>query len=126
MGKEVITFGKELAVLEKIVSAAEEKRLSDAYDWAMKRWRELGLVTQPVHLVFENGDYVDDGDGYTIAIFYKKATGEALLCRYWEDEMTIGYNLLTNYDEVAEVAPNSLKLMLQNGLKIKQRLEAAY
>ena len=79
-----------------------------------------------VQLEFKTGDTIDDGDGFIIALFYKKSTGEALLYREWEDRMMVAFNVLANYDEVAKTAPKSLNRMLHNGLKIKQRWEDRY
>lgn len=36
------------------------------------------------------------------------------------------YNILTNYDEIAKIAPKSLILMLHNSLKIKKRWEEVH
>ena len=120
-----VTFGKEIGLFKLLVERkkAEERILSEAYDWAEK-WRiEYGIYIQPIKLVFKGGDFIDDGDGFKISVFYKKSTGQALLRRDWLDEYKVSYNILTNYDEIAKVAPKSLRLMLRNGLELKERWE---
>ena len=120
---EVVLFGKELALLGKVAEEMEEQRLSSAYDWAKERQRELGFVAQNLRLEFETGDFIDDGDGFIISIFYKKSTGEALLRRDGEDTMITQYDVLANPDEVARVAPKSWSRMINNGLKLKKLWE---
>lgn len=58
-----------------------------------------------------------------VSMFYKKSTGEALLRRDWFEKTMVQYNIIVNYDEIAKTAPKSLNLMLQNGLRIKERWE---
>lgn len=125
---EIVLFGKELDLFMFILAREKlyEKVLSDAYDWALERQREYGIMATCVQLEFKTGDTIDDGDGFIIALFYKKSTGEALLYREWEDRMMVAFNVLANYDEVAKIAPKSLNRMLHNGLKIKQRWEDRY
>lgn len=123
---EVVVFGKELVLFMELFKKAKEKYLSDAYDWAVDRQNECEFLAQPIHMTFPEGDYVDNGDGFTISLFYKEKTGEALLRRDWEEKRAVQYNILTNYREVAEIAPRSLELMLRNGLKVKQRWEEAH
>ena len=125
---EIVLFGKELDLFMFILAREKlyEKVLSDAYDWALERQREYGIMATCVQLEFKTGDTIDDGDGFIIALFYKKSTGEALLYREWEDRMMVAFNVLANYDEVAKTAPKSLNRMLHNGLKIKQRWEDRY
>lgn len=122
----IVTFSKEIEILLKMITEREkeeERILSEAYDWAFERQRELGFLAQPVHMTFSRGDLIDDGDGFTLSLFYKKSTGEALLRRDWETRMAVSFNILTNYDEIEKIAPKSLKKMLQNGLRLKQRWE---
>lgn len=124
--EDVVTFKKDIeAILKMIVEREKEKEriLSEAYEWALDRQHELQYIAQPIYMTFPKGDTIDDGDGFTMSVFYKKSTGEAVLRRDWERRMAIAYNILTNYDEIAKIAPKSLKLMLQNGLKIKKRWE---
>ena len=125
---ETVVFGKELDLFKYIFAREKKKEelLSEAYDWALERQREYGIMATFVSLTFKNGDTIDDGDGFIIALFYKKSTKEALLYREWEDRMAMAFNILTNYDEVAKIAPKSLNRMLHNGLKIKQRWEDRY
>ena len=125
---EIVIFGKELDLFMFILAREKlnERVLSDAYDWALERQREYGVMATHVKLTFESGDTIDDGDGFIIALFYKKSTKEALLYREWEDRMAIAFNILTNYDEIAKIAPKSLNRMLHNGLKVKQRWEDRY
>ena len=121
-----VTFGKEMGLFKLLVERrkVEERILSEAYDWAEK-WRiEYRIYyAQPVQLTFKEGDYIDDGDGFKISVFYKKSTGQAILRRDWIDEYKVSYNILTNYDEIARIAPKSLRLMLRNGLELKERWE---
>ena len=122
----IVTFSKEIEILLKMITEREkeeERILSEAYDWAFERQRELGFLAQPIHMTFSRGDLIDDGDGFTMSLFYKKSTGEALLRRDWETRMAVSFNILTNYDEIEKIAPKSLKKMLQNGLRLKQRWE---
>lgn len=117
---ETIIIRKDLirSTIEK--RRERERRLSEAYDWA-EEWRKRhGILTSPIRMTFNNGDYVDNGDGFTISIFYDKSTGRALLRRDWEDEMAVQYNDLVNFDEIAKIAPKSVSLMLKNGLKVKK------
>lgn len=123
---EVVKFDKEqLALMQHVVAKEKEKwdELGEAYDWALDRQREMQFLAQPVFMTFPQGDFVDDGDGFTMSIFYKKSTGEALLRRDWTERMAISYNILTNIDYIAKVAPRSLQLMLNNGLLLKQNWE---
>ncbi|MEE0887610.1 MAG: hypothetical protein U0L97_00160 [Candidatus Saccharimonadaceae bacterium] len=122
MGK-VVMFGKEIILLDAIASKIEEQRLSSAYDWAKERQRELGFVAQNLRLEFKTGDFIDDGDGFIISIFYKKSTGEALLRRDWEDKMLTQIDILSNPEEVSKVAPKSWRHMIKNGLRLKQLWE---
>ena len=125
---EVVRFDKkQLAVMQHVVDREKEKevQLTEAYEWAVERQREYGFMARPVHIDFKTGDHLEDVDGFTVAVFYKKATKEALLLRYWEKRMAISYNILTNFDKLAMVAPKSLERMLQNGLELKKRWEEA-
>ena len=120
-----VAFSKDIEVLLRIVLEREKEKeriLSEAYDWAEEQRLMFGFIAQPIRMEFNHGDYVDDGDGFMISMFYKKSTGEALLRREWFEKMIVQYNIITNYDEIAEIAPKSLNLMLQNGLKIKKTL----
>lgn len=125
MGEIVRFDSQQLALMQQIIDKNNERwqELAEAYDWALDRQRELQFMAQPVHMTFSRGDYVDDGDGFTISIFYKKSTGEALLRRDWTDRMAVSYNILTNFDEIARIAPKSLELMLRNGLRLKEEWE---
>lgn len=122
----VVTNAKDIEVLLKIIVEREKEKeliLSEAYDWAEGQRQMFGFIAQPLRLTFGHGDCVDDGDGFMISMFYKKSTGEALLRRDWFEKMMVQYNIIVNYDEIAKIAPKSLNLMLQNGLKIKKRWE---
>ena len=125
MGEIVRFDSQQLALMQQIIDKNNERwqELAEAYDWALDRQRELQFMAQPVHMTFSRGDYVDDGDGFTISIFYKKSTGEALLRRDWTDRMAVSYNILTNFDEIARIAPRALELMLRNGLRLKEEWE---
>ncbi|MBQ1373547.1 hypothetical protein IIY66_01955 [Candidatus Saccharibacteria bacterium] len=125
MGEIVRFDSQQLALMQQIIDKNNERwqELAEAYDWALDRQRELQFMAQPVHMTFSRGDYVDDGDGFTISIFYKKSTGEALLRRDWTDRMAVSYNILTNFGEIARIAPKSLELMLRNGLRLKEEWE---
>lgn len=119
MGKEVVTFGKELVALEGIANEARKVQLSNAYRWAEAQRLSYGFLAQPLRLTFEHGDVVDDGNGFIISLFYDGATGRALLRRDWEERGMVQYNILVNYDEICRIAPKSTEQMLRNGLRLQ-------
>ena len=125
MGDVVRFDDEQLALMQYVIDKKKKKwdELEDAYDWALDRQREFQFLAQPVHMTFAKGDYIDDGDGFIMSVFYKKSTGEALLRRDWTKRMAVSYNILTNYDEIARIAPKSLERMLCNGLKLKKDWE---
>lgn len=115
-------------VLKLIVERENEKEriLAEAYDWAEEQRQTYGFIAQPIRLEFSHGDKVDDGDGFKISMFYKKSTGEALLRRDWSERLIVQYNIIDNYEEIAKIAPKSLKKMLKNGLELKELWEEGY
>lgn len=127
--EEVVTFKKDIeAILKMIVEREKEKEriLSEAYDWAEGQRQTFGFIAQPIRLELNHGDYVDDRDGFKVSMFYKKSTGEALLRRDWSERSIVQYNIIVNYEEIAKIAPKSLKQMLKNGLELKELWEDNY
>ena len=89
-----------------------------AYDWAVKEQERMGCMAEPISLKFDSDFLTSDRDSCIVSIFYDQTTKKAILRRDWLDDMGIKYNILTNLDEIRQVAPKSAAHMLSNGMKL--------
>lgn len=90
----------------------------NAYDWAKREQERMGCMAEPISLKFESDFLTVDRDSCVVSVFYDRKTGKAILRRDWLDDMGIKYNILTNLNEIKEIAPMSASHMLNNGIKL--------
>lgn len=83
---------------------------------AQKEILRFGYSTEPLRLTFEKDDLCKDYLGCNMSI-YVLNDNRVLLRRYWEKENSIKYNEITNYEEIIEMAPNSIMHMKKNAIK---------
>lgn len=102
-----------------------ERRNTLAYKWAVKEQKELNIPAPPVEIKFDSDRLTHNEDDCFVSIFYNKDDGKALLRRDWDKDLTVQYNLLTNYEEIKKIAPNSLEKLIQNGIKLQERYRKA-
>ena len=102
------------------ISIDEAKNILEekAYGWAVREQERMGCMAEPTSLEFDSDFLTRDMDGCIISVFFDRATKRAILRRDWLDVMGIKYNILTNLDEIKEIAPKSAAHMLNNGIKL--------
>lgn len=88
------------------------------YEWAIAEQMRMGLICDPIRLVFKSDDMDIDRNGCVLSIFVDPDSGRAIYRRDWIEDMGIRYNLLLNFDEIRRIAPKSVAHMLKNADKI--------
>ncbi len=92
------------------------------YWWAHEEQKNTGLALPSVNIVNVKEYYIRD-DQHT-SLFHKEGEGYALLrIKKFTDDKPI-YLLVDNYDEVAEISPDLVDMLLKNGLYIYQKAAA--
>lgn len=89
-----------------------------AYKWALREQERLGCAAEHMVLTFESDCLDHDKDCCIVSLFLSDGSDDVILRRDWLDEASIKYNVLDNFDEIMEVAPNSVKHMKENGVKL--------
>ena len=103
---------------------AQDRRLKAAFDWAVRDQKRHGFVSKPIRFEFD-GDYLEyDENVCHVAMFYNNEDW-AILRRDWPDKLATTYNIITNYDEIKQIAPNSVRELLDNGVKMHDRYRKA-
>ena len=103
----------------------QERRYKEAFDWAVKDQKRHGFLSRPARFDFHGEDILEyDKEKCRIAMFYNEENDWAILRRDWPEKLATAYNVITNYDEVKRVAPNSLKELLDNGVEMYEQYKA--
>ena len=103
----------------------QERRYKEAFDWAVKDQKRHNFLSRPARFEFHGEDVLEyDKEKCHIAIFYNEEKDWAILRRDWPDKLATAYNVITNYDEIKRVAPNSLKELLDNGVEMYEQYKA--
>ena len=108
---------------EKILSfaAAKDEKLSAAYAWAQEEIKYFDLLVHVLTLKFDDNDLSwSEDENFLIALFYDDEEGEPLLRRFWKKESAVKYDYICNYKQLKEQAPNSVAIMLSNGIKLME------
>ena len=100
---------------------AQKKKLKDAYNWALSEQKRLGFFAQPIQLNFDEGDALTHDKKVYVSVFVDEDSKRVLMRRDWDEDLTVQYNVIVNYDEIKNVAPNSLNELLNNGIKLYER-----
>ena len=104
---------------------AKEKRLREAFEWAVKDQKRHNFLSRPARFEFHGEDFLEyDKRICHIAMFYSPEKDWAILRRDWPDKLATSYNFITNYDEIKKVAPNSLNELLDNGVKMHEHYKS--
>lgn len=100
------------------------KKYKKAYDWVNETIQ--GSFVEPMSINFENDSLPQNPRDCRAAIFRNEDSDQTLLVRYWPDKMATSYNVIANYNEMKEKAPQSVKTLLDNGIKMfeKQQIGA--
>ena len=104
----------------------KDRRFKEAFDWAVRDQKRHNFLSRPARFEFHGEDVLEYDESYCqIAMFYNEEKDWAILRRDWPDKLATSYNVITNYDEIRKVAPNSLKRLLENGVKMYEKYKEA-
>ena len=93
-------------------------KAKELYDWAVQNQKDLGCMAEPIRINFKTDHLVQDTDDCMISVFYDEESGLAIMRRDWTDCGAVKFNILVNYDEIKQKAPNSARHMEENGKKL--------
>lgn len=99
----------------------KEKQQKDAYNWARRDMKDHGFILRPIRFDFDDDSLEYDENEFEISMFYDKEKNIAILRRNWPKKLTTAYNYVLNYAEIEQIAPNSLKNLLENGIETYKR-----
>ena len=102
------------------------QRLEKAFRWAVEEQKKHNFLSRPARFEFHGEDAMEyDRKICHAAMFYNEDKDWAILRRDWPEKLATSYNVIINYDEIKRVAPNSLKELLENGIKMSEEYAAA-
>ena len=107
-------------------NAAMEDEKTEAFAWALETQRSHGYYSEPIHLILNEGDFVDDGGGKVVISLFENKDGRAIMRRDWPEDMCLRFNKITNLEEIKQKAPKSYQKMISNGLKMYRRDGGAF
>lgn len=100
---------------EKGFFGVNKDLMLEAYSWADSDRRKKGVPTTPYKVDFVDDKLYDDNGNCFISIFVN-GDGKAIMRREWDDDYSVVYNTILNYDTISEKAPNAVMQMLQNAI----------
>lgn len=113
--------------MSAIVSMEEHKKnvkrkvTKEAFDWAVSEQRRLGLMAEPLNVIFDEDSLELEDKNCIVSVFYNEDTNRAIMRRDWTDIMAVKYNILTNLSQIKKVAPQTTELMMDNAIKMYYR-----
>lgn len=111
-------------VAAKIINLTEVRNKnikSAAFRWAQSEQRRLGCVSDLIRFDVDRDWMVGVNETESdciLSIFVDDDTGRVLLRRDWLELMAVKYDILTNLEELRNIAPKSIEHMEENAIRL--------